>query len=84
MREDRAGPVAVPGGEEPSSTVKEHCPVGRRNCGEMAQTTSAGYSRQCTVSTPILLKSVAGLLPWKPISCHCLERRALRGSPGMS
>ena len=41
-----------------------------------------GYSMQCRLSTPIPLKSVAGLLPWKPISCHCLVILDSRGVLG--
>ena len=30
------------------------------------------YCRQVSPSRPMPLKSVAGSLPWKPMSCHCL------------
>ena len=32
---------------------------------------------------PMPLKSVAGSLPWKPISVHCLLTRDSRGDPGI-
>ena len=35
-------------------------------------------------SSPIPLKSVAGLLPWKPISCHCLVILSPSSVPGIS
>lgn len=42
-----------------------------------------GYSKHCSPNMPMPLKSVAGLLPWKPISCHCLLILSVSSWPGM-
>ena len=42
-----------------------------------------GYIMHFKLRMPMPLKSVAGLLPWKPISVHCLLTLASRGDPGI-